>query len=350
MKNFYSEAVRISSRNTNSPSLQQQFNVIFGFIDRLQKSQAKANIDLHNIESIYTALEMSQLLKLEDLKKPSNWQELRTCMAYFLTKTIEDNTKFQYTNNFPRYWPDSGTTINLGNNRKTIDSVIQQLCKLQDSWDITIVSFNYDLVVEALLCACGLQTRYCLESEPDNLKSDSVKLLKLHGSINWERREVGQTKAGRAIKDLVAHHYYIKNKRNENKNFIVDPSSKDITTNFSENITPFIVPPIWNKSSYHNDVSDVWQEAAKALSKATHIYTAGYSLPQTDGFFRQLYALGTVGSAPLQDFRVFDIEPEDSPNGVNSRFQNLLGRGAENVYTYHSEGLNMLATQLACFG
>jgi hypothetical protein len=58
---------------------------------------------------------------------------------------------------------------------------------------------------------------------------------------------------------------------------------------------PVIVPPTWNKTQYHKEIGGVWTEAAKHLSEAENIFIIGYSLPDTDQFFRYLYSLGTVG-------------------------------------------------------
>lgn len=109
-------------------------------------------------------------------------------------------------------------------------------------------------------------------------------------------------------------------------------------TRFSKLIVPFVVPPVWNKASYHEPLHKVWKEAATALSEASYIYCLGYSLPQTDGFFKQLFALGTVGSSPLMEFKVFDIENPDTIQGVNHRYKDLLGVGGRNVYSYHADG------------
>lgn len=97
---------------------------------------------------------------------------------------------------------------------------------------------------------------------------------------------------------------------------------------------PVIVPPSWNKADYHAALSDVWASAAKHLSEAEHIYVIGYSLPETDSFFRHLYALGSVGSTPLRKIAVFN---PDSTGATNMRFQALLGPGAKARYEYHTK-------------
>ena len=72
----------------------------------------------------------------------------------------------------------------------------------------------------------------------------------------------------------------------------------------------------------------------KHLSEAEYIYIIGYSLPETDSFFRHLYALGSVGQNPLRRFEVFN---PDASGAVDQRFKSLLGPGAAACYTYHKE-------------
>ena len=59
------------------------------------------------------------------------------------------------------------------------------------------------------------------------------------------------------------------------------------------------------------------------MASAENIFVSGYSLPESDHFFRYLYALGTVGDLRLKKLWVFD------PNGeVGGRFHSLLGQAA----------------------
>ena len=97
---------------------------------------------------------------------------------------------------------------------------------------------------------------------------------------------------------------------------------------------PVIVPPSWNKADYHAALSDVWASAAKHLSEAEQIFVIGYSLPETDSFFRHLYALGSVGNTPLRRIEVFN---PDASGTIDRRFQGLLGPGAAARYQYHAK-------------
>ena len=61
MKDFYKVATELYVNQSND-NLRDQYEVVFEFMDLLQKSQAKANLDLHNVEQVYTALEMAKML------------------------------------------------------------------------------------------------------------------------------------------------------------------------------------------------------------------------------------------------------------------------------------------------
>jgi hypothetical protein len=104
--------------------------------------------------------------------------------------------------------------------------------------------------------------------------------------------------------------------------------SKGIETAGGE-VLPVIVPPSWNKADSHKSVAQVWKRAAIELSEAEYIYVVGYSLPETDSFFRQLFALGTVGDNLLRGFDVYnpDLSREDS-------FRKILGPGARSRFKF----------------
>jgi hypothetical protein len=97
------------------------------------------------------------------------------------------------------------------------------------------------------------------------------------------------------------------------------------------NKEPLIVPPSWNKVEYQESISQVWSRAAKELEAAEYIFIIGYSLPETDAFFRLLYALGTVGNVPLKKIEVFN---PDTSGQVENRFKSLMGPGALSRFNY----------------
>jgi len=92
------------------------------------------------------------------------------------------------------------------------------------------------------------------------------------------------------------------------------------------NRVPVIVPPTWSKGSQYKDLGRVWAKAAAELAAAENIFVVGYSMPETDSFFRYLYALGSQSTTKLRRFWVFDPDPDKS---VEQRMKTLIGQGIE---------------------
>ena len=83
---------------------------------------------------------------------------------------------------------------------------------------------------------------------------------------------------------------------------------------------PFIVPPTWNKTQYHEQIETVWRRAATELSEARNIFIIGYSFSETDEFFKHLFALSLVGGPALSLLAIVN------PNGeVADRFLSIAG-------------------------
>ncbi len=91
---------------------------------------------------------------------------------------------------------------------------------------------------------------------------------------------------------------------------------------------PMIVPPTWSKLEHHRKIQPVWSAAAKHLSEARNIVVIGYSLPESDMFFRDLYAVGTIGEELIQNFVL--VDPSEQ---VSARFRELLSPAAQRRYS-----------------
>jgi len=92
---------------------------------------------------------------------------------------------------------------------------------------------------------------------------------------------------------------------------------------------PFIVPPTWDKAEHYDALRPVWREAARHLREAENIIVVGFSLPETDQFFRYLYAIGSIGQSRPKRFWVFDTVPSE---WLNLRYRSLLGPLTEPGY------------------
>jgi hypothetical protein len=189
----------------------------------------------------------------------------------------------------------------------------------------SIITFNYDLAIDLALSqfsSAGMKPVYCL-SEPE-IHEPGLKLLKLHGSLNWFRSCRDNSILVCNISDYTRRTWQFPER--------ISSSEFDFTKVMAEDLgsestgVPFIVAPSWNKTSLSSGLSHVWKCAKDELMRADHIHIIGYSMPQTDGYFPYLYSLGTISNRPLSSITIYN--PDKSPE-MKSRFTNLFGAGVK---------------------
>jgi hypothetical protein len=80
----------------------------------------------------------------------------------------------------------------------------------------------------------------------------------------------------------------------------------------------------------HNKrIINVWRQASLELVKAENILICGYSHPETDIFFKYLFALGISGDSIIKRFVVYD--PDEK---LMEKYRNMLGRSLEERYIF----------------
>jgi len=292
----------------------KEFEDVFSAIAELQGVHSKAFLDLNNIETVFGVIEMGLLLRRLGNRDEASITRLRDSLITLIYKTLEYSIEFPVRSgriDAPKPYDGFMTTLQgIEKNQPT-----------QDPHYFCFVTFNYDLCLDFALHRFRRPLDYCLEPDQD---IGGSPLLKLHGSVNW-----GLSADGRItpfeIKDV-------------NFNFLEDQSSVNFDLGSKLHLKvvdgkpltgpPIIVPPTWNKNSYHGQLSNVWSRAAHELATAENIFIIGYSLPETDSFFRYLYALGSESTARLRNFVVIN---KDNSGTVEGRFRQLIGRGIERV-------------------
>ena len=136
--------------------------------------------------------------------------------------------------------------------------------------DISIISFNWDLILEELLFGKSLNP----ESYGFSLGSlTRPMLIKPHGSLNWFKDD-----CGRHIGD--------------DKRFLLcgtGPNSVYAFTKFrapktrvGREYAPFIVPPVYLKNFNQPVFRTLWQNCTRLLSTADKVVFLGYSMPAAD--------------------------------------------------------------------
>lgn len=155
----------------------------------------------------------------------------------------------------------------------------------------TFISFNYDTIVEDSLTSMEVGFTYGFDTkdvayQTSRLKLDDsgIKLLKLHGSINWARAN---------YPDL-----------SDEKLIVYDSYSELL----KQNTTPDLIPPTWRKN-FDGGLETIWAHALKAIESATRIIVIGFSVPETDTHFKYLMAAGLQNNISARD--IIFVNPAD---------------------------------------
>jgi hypothetical protein len=301
------------------------FERVFKAIAALQAVHSKSQLDLNNIESIFNAFEMANILGKLPSFKPEEIQGLIDSLKKVIETTIE------LTIRFPTQHSHIGTPVPYDDFASLLSYIMSEAFPKRN---VSVITFNYDIAIDMALYRAGIGQDYGLGS---STVPGAVPLLKLHGSLNWALK-VDDNNVIPLTLDKYLQVYHANPFHDTSICYV--PIGTQLEEYFSkQNIKvkaePVIVPPTWNKVEQHKALSQVWACAAKELGEAEYIFIIGYSLPETDAFFRLLYALGTVGDVPFKKIEVFN--PENSGK-TRKRFEALLGSGA--IARFNYEPLN----------
>lgn len=213
---------------------------------------------------------------------------------------------------------------------------------------LSIVSTNWDIVVENHLGGLGIPYSYGLAVEDQSGKKMAVKgvpLLMLHGSANWiycdccRRLYVGTPGGGRG-----ALHALIYITRDDFRQLcpenaeVIDlvsdaPRDAKLCVHCKNRLGARIATFSYRKEVSIPQFQTVWQQAFSALRDSDRWLFVGYSLPEADFEFRHLLKSAEKSSPLPKSARVIlkdDVE-------AAQRFKRFLGISEEQV---HQHGLS----------
>lgn len=339
MTNFLDRARAIHEKRGSS-TLEGDFNLIFKVHSALRKDiHSKASLDINNIESLFSTLEMAKILNYlpEELGQAAEVNDFILPMKRFIARTIESGVSWRVSHRKKHLLPAPA-------HRRFVNLISSLSFEgLNNPQKFSILTFNYDLTMDWALYYKDLVFDYGLEG---TIEQNKIPLLKLHGSCNWF---LGQTQAKvHSIEmediheDLVSSYFFISEagtalEDNTTKSILCNPHYREILqTDLKDGEklegAPLLVPPTWSKREYYKPIEPVWQLAAQQLRGCNRLCIIGYSLPETDAFFRYLYSLGTAGSEWLE--RVLVINPDQDSK---KRFEDLLGPSLKGRFDFVAE-------------
>jgi hypothetical protein len=308
MRDFFDVMERVIE-GSQDQTLKDALHAVIRAVVELETSAARIKVDTNNVESVLGLFEMTRLVGVPVAEGHDDMVDM---LDRLIAETIERTVLFDSSSE-SRLVPHA-SYMALANLVKDIQQRNAQRC--------AVITLNYDCALELALAECGVPYQYSLPSEAPT--DGAVPVLKLHGSLNW-----GHCGTDGSLTHAVVPY------RVETflQNVPFRPGTQHVSLAISRRLdklscpecqeqcskTPVIVPPSWNKTSVGDALRPVWRRAATELGDARNIYVIGYSIPQTDLFFRDLLAIGLKGGSRIERFWVYDPAEE-----VRNRYRTAI--------------------------
>ncbi len=234
-------------------------------------------------------------------------------------------------------------TISLSPRSLIYRFVLGELNKLTSPEDLTIITFNYDMLLERVLDEISLRGHSDIFHFPGCYRFDGltraqkvtglsqfpvksfehsgVSLFKLHGSLNWQSVHTSTSPTPSAMFNP-----------NRELHILDSPLVQGgLTWRRKAKLmymNPVIVPPVSGKRGMiHSNMLPLWVKAGKALSSADRVVITGYSCPPLDLEARILLS-ENLRSNDNKKIYVIDPDPKTA-----SKFVDLCGVGHITMYT-----------------
>lgn len=289
------------TKTSDAKKTLEEFLVTVMHVSRAKKSEV-------NLEDIYTPIDrcLADGLSLRD-RSPEKLQELRSKIEYLISLAIDksfddrarmDPTCRDYVSRFSKY------LVDLAKVRadKAIGAVSADEAKAYDPF--SIISLNWDIVLDkAIYQALGDKDHTDGDYEPFGVvdyccyissikkkerrirtglwslgaRGYNVKLLKIHGSMNW-------LQCSHCQQLFVSFDEKVNIPNFINAKLCRRCSKFDVAATLQGSL----VMPTFLKDLSNFQIKLVWQNAAVELMEADRLVFIGYSLPHADFEFRQL--------------------------------------------------------------
>lgn len=272
----------------------KHFERVFGYQDKLSKMRQFLNYPLLNLEHLFNLIEMDIFYSKSTEAEKIKDDFIKLICDVLADKTISPFTRdrsghLTYDQNYDKYI--SFMSLFIENDE-------DQLNTHKD----TIISFNYDLIIEGASYIYNWK-----RSERDPYKTTTsdnlIQFNTIFGKENILVEEVGQY-----LTQNMATPYSppINLFSTDNEALKLIKLHGSINWKTSSNKQTFIVPPTWNKSN--SEIRKLWDIAYYEIKTAKRIIIIGYSFPETDIYVKSLLALALNENKILQN--IFFINPD----------------------------------------
>jgi len=320
---------------------------------------APSNVDEISLEDIYTPIDrcLADSVSLRN-KTPAELQVIRSQMEYLLSLAIDSeflskpDAEKSYVRDFANYLV-AKASVRATKARDTEDASI---AKAYDPF--SVISLNWDIVLDTCLYQAlgdydhwergdykpiGVVDYCCYISsigpEQERIRSGlwtlgargyNVKLLKIHGSMNW-------------LQCSNCQRLFVSFSEKINiPNFInVETCQHCVRYEIEAKLQGSLIMPTFLKDLTNFQIKLIWQNAAVELMEADRLVFIGYSLPHADFEFRQLLSRMVHKTAKI-DVVLFDNETGQYEDECKRYRQFFSGR----TLTFEPRGVTEFVSKL----
>lgn len=222
------------------------------------------------------------------------------------------------------------------NNNYYHKTLIDNLLKEDILKDTTFISANYDIHIDNSIARLYKQnnpimldygvnfTNFEFRNSWKKPKNPSIKLYKIHGSLNWLYCPVCNSLTITPYEGGVMR--------------LLDNIDEAKCLSCGEITIPIIIPPTYFKNMTNVFVSTVWNEVEKTLRKSDLLIFCGYSFSDADIHIKYMIKrIQTSRTKPPLKFMVFNSykgKREESKKKEEERYKRFLGE--EVIFTDNS--------------
>jgi SIR2-like domain len=277
-----------------TPSEKEAVNEVFKFRHWAAGAAHRVQMDLDNIEELFSLASASEGDAGNDYVPRAIAATLRYAASrqeHHTFRVSVDKRNFKP----PATWRSEAANASVEDPQAYRLSVYDlyagllsgALCNEVPGMRNTVISFNYDTLLEDALKNLKIPFSYELplngadyhpsakEIGAALMDQSALRVLKLHGSVNWAINRVSQN-----TNTLTVYSQY--------EDLIADGKH------------PYLLPPTWRKV-FAGALGSVWTHAVDAIAEASRIIVIGSSLPKTDLYFKYLLAGGLRDNISLRD-------------------------------------------------
>jgi hypothetical protein len=177
----------------------------------------------------------------------------------------------------------------------------------------SFISLNYDILLDQAILNCYPRTDIdygvSFRNIPEPRLEHRIKVLKLHGSLNWAFCPVCnslQLSLSGKIADTIVTEK--------------TPCSRDNAAQ-----QPLLIPPTWLKVYDNAHLVKIWLDAEHTLREATTVFFIGYSLPESDFHVRYLLKKALYRSQNHPRLVVITSSRNPESSDLHKRYKRFFG-------------------------